>query len=419
MIELFDYQKSNAKKGASLLKEKGIVYFCMQTRTGKTLTSLEACRLMNYKSVLFISKKKALGSIKKDYEALNPPYSLVVTNFEAIHTLTSFDYDCVIVDEAHSLKAYPKPSLRTKRIKQIIENSKSDMILLSGTPTPESYSDIYHQFWVSPRSPFPEKNFYNWARNYVKIKSVMRQGRLVNDYKAADEDKVKAVVNDYMISYTRLEAGFEVSAIDEQVVYIDMDARLEQLSQILIRDRIYTFKDGSSIVADAPQILQNKLHQISSGTVITDDGTTKTLDVTKARHIASMLEGGGRYAVYYKYKAEGELLKGYISNWTDSPEDFSTSDKVFICQIQSGSMGVDLSLADGLIFYNIDFSATNYWQARDRLMKYSRNKRANVYWVFSRHGIESKVFEAVRKKQDYTTKWFKKDYGLTTIKKAS
>ena len=55
------------------------------------------------------------------------------------------------------LVRFPKPSKRTKQIKQIVGDKK--LILLSGTITPESYSQIYHQFWISEFTPFIEKSF--------------------------------------------------------------------------------------------------------------------------------------------------------------------------------------------------------------------------------------------------------------------
>ena len=60
------------------------------------------------------------------------------------------------------------------------------------------------------------------------------------------------------------------------------------------------------------------------------------------------------------------------------------------------------------MFYNIDFSATSYWQARDRMTTKDR-KHNKVYWIFSEFGIEKKIHNAVSSKKDYTLKHFKND----------
>ena len=60
------------------------------------------------------------------------------------------------------------------------------------------------------------------------------------------------------------------------------------------------------------------------------------------------------------------------------------------------------------MYYNIDFSATSYWQSRDRMTTKNRLNNS-VYWIFSKGGIEDDIYKAVTKKKDYTVKHFKRD----------
>ena len=77
-------------------------------------------------------------------------------------------------------------------------------------------------------------------------------------------------------------------------------------------------------------------------------------------------------------------------------------------QIVSGREGISLKEADALVYYNIDFSATSYWQSRDRMTtKYRKNSK--VYWVFANDGIEKDIYKTVIKKKDYTVRHFKRD----------
>jgi hypothetical protein len=76
----------------------------------------------------------------------------------------------------------------------------------------------------------------------------------------------------------------------------------------------------------------------------------------------------------------------------------------------SGREGINLSTANALVFYNIDFSATSYWQSRARIQTKDRTETAQIYWIFSYNGIEDKIYKAVMDKKDYTLNHFKKDY---------
>jgi len=46
---------------------------------------------------------------------------------------------------------------------------------------------------------------------------------------------------------------------------------------------------------------------------------------------------------------------------------FETTNKSIALQIVSGREGITLKKAETLLYYNIDFSATSYWQSRDRM----------------------------------------------------
>ena len=44
-------------------------------------------------------------------------------------------------------------------------------------------------------------------------------------------------------------------------------------------------------------------------------------------------------------------------------------------------------------------------------------KENTLYWIFSKNGIESKVYKAVMNKKSYTNDTFKKDYNIKEVKK--
>ncbi len=70
--------------------------------------------------------------------------------------------------------------------------------------------------------------------------------------------------------------------------------------------------------------------------------------------------------------------------------------------------GISLKEAKALVYYNIDFSATSYWQSRDRMTTKERLE-SDVYWLFAKGGIEKDIYKAVSKKKDYTINHFRKD----------
>jgi hypothetical protein len=101
-IQFRDYQTRIIYEGSKIIQQHGFVYLAMEVRTGKTLTSLGIASKISSHKVLFLTKKKAISSIQRDYDLLNPIYHLTVTNYESLHKVEGSDWDLIICDEAHS-----------------------------------------------------------------------------------------------------------------------------------------------------------------------------------------------------------------------------------------------------------------------------------------------------------------------------
>ena len=96
-----EYQTEIISKGKKVIRQHGFVYLAMEVRTGKTLTSLGMANELGVLKVLFITKKKAMSSIQKDYDLLNPTFQLQIINYESLHKVKG-RFDLVVLDEAHS-----------------------------------------------------------------------------------------------------------------------------------------------------------------------------------------------------------------------------------------------------------------------------------------------------------------------------
>jgi hypothetical protein len=403
---LRDYQEDISKKASHILRDKGMVYLCMSVRTGKTLTSLETARLFGAKRVLFLTKKKAISSIESDYInfSYDSHFELFVHNDESMHKIDG-KFDLVVHDEHHRFGSFPKPSLGAKTYKKMFGHLPA--IFLSGTPSPENYSQFYHQFWCSMFSPFKEVNFYKWAANYVNIKMKHLGYAQVKDYTDADINKIMSVIKPYIITFTQEQAGFE-SEIEEEILKVRMKNSTYEMCDRLRKDLVIEGKE-QVILADTSVKLQQKLHQMYSGTIKFESGDSMVIDHRKAEFISSRFENR-KIGIFYKFVEELNALKTIFGDrLTTDLDEFNNTDKSIALQIVSGREGISLKNAEYLVFYNIDFSATSYWQARDRMTTIDR-KFNKIYWVFSDGGIEEKIYKSVIKKKSYTTNHFKKDY---------
>ena len=341
MKTLRDYQLDLSQKAVEILKEKKIVYLNFSVRTGKTATALETCRL------------------------------------------------------------YPKPSNKTKEFKARF--SRIPLILLSGTMASESYSQVYHQFWLSAYNPFNQyKNFYAWCKVFTTPNMIYTSYGPAKDYSCAKIDLIDAVIQPYILKFTQSDAGFE-SKVNEKVIYFDSCNK--KVIDILKKDKVVQGKT-EVILADSGTKMMSKIHQLESGTIKFESGSSMITDESKALFIKDHFKGK-KLAIFYYYIEELHLLQFTFPNHTMSIEEFNTTDKHYIGQQYSSAMGINLSAADCLVFFNFGFSGTNYIQSIDRLTTKDR-KENDVYFVYGKGSLTEQIHQVVKQKKNFTLKQFEK-----------
>lgn len=407
MKQLRDYQLDIANRGSDILRKLSLLYLAMEVRTGKTATSMKIAEMYGAKKVLFLTRKKAISSILEDYNEFGYQFEIVVTNHESLHKLQDADsFDVIIFDEAHKAAGLPKPGQLAKRMRERF--FLKPIIMLSGTMSPESFSQVYHQFWISSRSPWVHyRNFYKWAHDYVNIVQRKINSLTINDYSAGIEAKIMHDIQPYMITHTQEQSGFK-SKINEKVLYVKMNPVTYKICDKLMKDLVF---EGSSdvILADTPAKLMQKLMQLYSGTCKLESGLAVMIDKTKAEFIKEYF-AGKKIGIFYCFKKELDLLLSVFGDEiTTDLHEFQTTDKHFAGQVVSSREGISLKEADCLVFMNIQHSAVSYLQATDRMATMDRLEN-NVYWIFADGGIEDKIYKVVKSKKKYTVNIFKKDY---------
>ncbi len=254
-------------------------------------------------------------------------------------------------------------------------------------------------------NPFAQyKNFYRFCDDYVKVTERKINGLMIKDYSGGKET-ILDEMRPYTINFTQQEAGF-TSTVNETILTVAMKPSTHRLIEKLKKDLVIQ-GEKEIILADTPVKLLSKVHQLCSGTIKFESGNSMVIDTSKAEYIKYCFKDK-KIGIFYKFKEELNALKQvFDDSLTTELDEFNETDKNIALQIVSGREGISLKEADCLVFYNIDFSATSYWQAKDRMTTMDRLVN-DVYWIFTEGGIEYDVYNAVTKKMDYTLQHFKK-----------
>jgi len=393
----------------AILSQNGIAYLCFETRVGKTPVSVLTAAHTNL-PILFITKKAAIGDITKTIAALNEDYPLPhveVMSFDSLHKIP-ISKRVIIADEAHSFGTYPKPSLRAKQLRKLSDGCP--VIMLSATPTPESFSQMYHQLWAANCNIFDEyKNFYHWAQIYVnKQEKTIGWDQKVIDYSDARSELILPQIKHLMLECTKAQAGFAFSEPIEQRYYVAMPDHLREIVHAINKKRIYK-SDTLKIVAGTAASKLSKVHQLCSGTVIDDSDVPHIVSAHKIPAISILQAIHGKIAVYYKFVAELAMLnQAFPNRITSDPSAFreSTGNLIFAKQFVSGREGIDLQTAKAIIFLNIDHSYLSYEQTKNRLANMSREDQPIIVFLITIDGIEEDIIKIVKQKRKYTAEYY-------------
>jgi len=411
-MELYEYQADIVDEGLQRLQQFNLLLLSLEMRVGKTPISLSIANRFGAKSVLFVTKKKVLDGkeVEATHKALNCRFKLEVINYESLHKVQTKP-DLIILDEAHRLGAFPKPCLAAKQLKGGVKSLP--VIYLSGTLTPESWSQIYHILYISQHSPFRQySNFYKWAAEFVNITYLYIGQQQIKEYKDARIDKIKPVIEPFMMTRTQEEAGFETIGYKEHIHYVECNPNIPKLIAKLQKDKLYIAKDGKEILADTPAKLMSKHHQLSGGSVITECKDYKIIDSFKAEYIRNI--GIDKFAIYYIFQSELKIIFSIFGDrLTQDVEEFRKSkNKIFVAQVVSGREGLNLSSSDHLVFYNIPYSYTSWSQTIARLQSKNKTVENNIHYVFPKLPksleIEPKILTTVKNKEIFTSSHYKK-----------
>ena len=147
---------------------------------------------------------------------------------------------------------------------------------------------------------------------------------------------------------------------------------------------------------------------------VIDSGKLATLD----RLLAELKAGGHRVLLYFQMTRMMDLIEEYlayrqykylrldgsskigdrrdmVADWQTRPDLF-----VFVLSTRAGGLGINLTAADTVIFYDSDWNPTVDSQAMDRAHRLGQTKQVTVYRLITRNSIEERILLRAKQKEE-------------------
>jgi chromatin-remodeling ATPase INO80 len=147
---------------------------------------------------------------------------------------------------------------------------------------------------------------------------------------------------------------------------------------------------------------------------VTDSGKLATLD----RLLSELKAGGHRVLLYFQMTRMMDLIEEYltyrqykylrldgsskIGDRRDMVMDWQTRSDlfVFVLSTRAGGLGINLTAADTVIFYDSDWNPTVDSQAMDRAHRLGQTKQVTVYRLITRNSIEERILLRAKQKEE-------------------
>ncbi|KAL8926749.1 MAG: hypothetical protein Q9208_002823 [Pyrenodesmia sp. 3 TL-2023] len=147
---------------------------------------------------------------------------------------------------------------------------------------------------------------------------------------------------------------------------------------------------------------------------VTDSGKLAKLD----QLLRDLKEGGHRVLLYFQMTRMIDLMEEYLTyrnykylrldgstkleDRRDTVHDFQTRPDIFIFLLstRAGGLGINLTAADTVIFYDSDWNPTIDSQAMDRAHRLGQTRQVTVYRMITRGTIEERIRKRALQKEE-------------------
>jgi SNF2 family DNA or RNA helicase len=341
----------------------------------------------------------------------------VITNHDTVKLINEDKlaelFDVLIVDEGDAFRN--RDSQRSKAI-QAIAATIPVMTLMTGTPTPNSVTDVWHLAYLIDRGERLGRNFFGFRAQVCTPQAIHG---VPNAMRWEDKPEANSFVCISLADISSRVALDDVTELPE-TIYREVNVELPPK----LRREYDDFKRNSVMMLESGQLLNpihagsrfQKLLQTVSGCVYDENKVAH--DVHKERHqLAIALAAQTDHAlVAFNWthqrdgliaaaKAEGlsyAVIDGNtpVNERTVIVSRFQRGEiRVLLAHPQSAGHGLTLTKANRIIWASPTYRADLYEQFNHRIVRTGQKRKTEIIHIAAENTVETQVYERLMEKQ--------------------
>ena len=423
-------------RGVALLMEMG---------TGKSLTTIAvAGRLWlghKVERILIVAPLSILGVWQEEFRKFaNFEYSLAilngseskkseklrqmptsglqvaVINYESAwrmeQELAKWDADLIVCDEGHKIKTH---NITASKCMHRLGVKARYRMLLTGTIITNKAIDVFSPYKFLNPAVFGN-SFYAFRNRYFDMTGY---GLHVPVMKTSMAKELTRRIHSIAFRATKAEC-LDLPETTEIVRTVLLEPEAQHLYLDMVHDSMIQLREGEVTATNVLTRLL-RLSQLTGGFLCQDDCDRPIL-VSDAKLKAlsdivdSAAEDDRKLVIIARFLPEIDAIRqmlekkglnysvisGVIRDRDEQVRRFQTDPEttVFVGQIATAGLGITLTAADTMVFYSLDYSMSNFEQAKARIHRVGQRNPCTYLYLIAAGTVDEKVLQALIDKAD-------------------
>ena len=420
------YDKGNIN-GVLIVAPKGVYKNWFDSEIPTHIPDHVEKKMVLWQSNITASKQKELDVLFKTDEDLH----VLIMNVEAFSTKKGTQFakkflSChttlMAIDESTTIKS--PTANRTKSIIDLGRDVKYKRIL-TGSPVTKSPLDLFTQCYFLDPWLLEQQSYYAFKTKYAITKRIhvgARSVEIVVGYRNLGElsDKLKP------FSYRILKddcLDLPEKTFMKRIVRLtdEQEKVYKQMKQLALAEL------NGKLVTTASVLTQlMRLHQITSGHFVANDGTTQILKNERLDELINVLnEIEGKAIIWAHYRYDIQVIvealkkefgeKSVVTYYGDTSQDDrqkairDIQDKdspvrFLVGTPQTGGYGITLTGANTMIYYSNGYDLEKRQQSEARIDRIGQTRHMTYIDIICENTVDEKIVEALRKKVNIASK---------------
>lgn len=422
-------------RGAALLMEMG---------TGKSLTAIAAAGCMyqfgKIRKMLVVCPLSIVSVWQDEFEKFAAfPYSLtvlkgssakkkqqikesaanglqvIVVNYESAwrleKELLAYGADLIVADEGHKLKE--NRTSQSKGMHHLGDKARYKL-LLTGTVITNREIDVFSQYRFLDPKIFGT-SFYAFRNRYFDMGGYGQHTPIFRKYMT---DDFLRRLHSVAFRVTKAEC-LDLPEITEEVRSVELEPKAATIYEEIEKEN---FSDLGRSEITTVNVLTRllRISQVTGGFVTDDNGTVHAVSTAKLKALEDIIDSctdeDKKLVIMARFVPELDAIekllakkkigfacvRGGVKARDEEIRRFQNDDscKVFIGQIAAAGLGITLTAASTMVFYSLDYSMSNFEQAKARIHRAGQKENCHYIYLSCKGTVDRKVLRALRNKMD-------------------